>query len=89
MPIQIIKHENAGHPWVGRPGFDHLELQADTEADLTVLVDAATRKFWQPWLIGTCGDGTPGGVLYQPSGFREVWADSLSHPHPGAVTGAP
>lgn len=85
MPVTVIKHENAGHPWDGRPGFDLLELQADTADALNAAVTEAKRKFWQPWLVGTSEDGTPNGVMFKPSGITQEWHDSPENRHPGII----
>ena len=92
-----------GHPWDRRPGFDLLEIRADSEAERDRLIAAAERKFWRVWISGhelrstpdgrvdwpaaEVGTGKPAAALYKPCDIAEEWSDSLSHPHPGHVRG--
>lgn len=86
MTRRIHVTRNAGHPWDGRPGFDILELEADTQAELDKAVKEAASRFWQPWLIGV-GEttGLPGGAMYKPCDARAPWFDSPEKPHPGNI----
>lgn len=85
MTVSVFVHRRAGHPWDGRPGFDLLEVKAETQAELDRVVAKATARFWQPWLIGRDeSDDLPAGVLYKPSGALAPWHDSPEHPHPGS-----
>lgn len=84
--VEVVR--NAGHPWDNRQGFDHLYVTADTAAEMDALVEAAKRKFWEPWLIGVSDDtGLPGGLMFKPSGLMEPWFDSPDSPHPGRISG--
>jgi hypothetical protein len=75
-----------GHPWDGRPGFDILYLNADTEKEMAVMEKQAKVKHWHPWLVGTNdGTGLPGGVFYKPSGVSTEWIDDLDNKHPGII----
>lgn len=78
--------KDAGHPWDGmkRPGFDILEIQADSVAEMDAAVAQAKAKFWQPWLIGTDeATGIPCGAMFKPCGIMKPWHDSPERPHPG------
>lgn len=85
--VEVIVTKGHGHPWDSRPGFDLLELRAETQAELNAAVASAAEKFWQPWIIGEMADGRPGAALYKPSGIREPWQDSPDKPHPGCNAG--
>lgn len=77
---------NAGHPWDRdiRPGFDLLFISVDNQSEMDALVEAAEKKFWQPWLIGFNEEtGLPGGVMYKPCDIKADWHDSPDKPHPG------
>ena len=70
---------DAGHPWDGRPGWDHLYVEATTEAEMNDLVAKAKMRFWDSWLIGVNeATGLPGGIMYKPSGARAPWTDNPS-----------
>ena len=85
MALRFHVERNAGHPWDGRVGFDVLHLHADTSAEMDAAVDAAKRKFWQSWLIGTSADGPAcGGAMYKPCNASSRWDDSPERPHPGS-----
>lgn len=89
MPTRVSVSRNAGHPWDGRPGFDLMELNADTQEEMDAAVKRAEAKFWSPWLIGTHETTKkPGGLMYKPSGIMEPWQDSYHQPHPGSSTPA-
>lgn len=89
MPLRTHITRNAGHPWDGRPGFDILELEADSKEELDAAVKAAEKMFWQPWLIGAnIPSGVPGGVMFKPCDARAPWSDSPEKPHPGNVRNA-
>lgn len=82
QPVSVVR--DAGHPWDGRAGFDHLYLNAKTQEELDGLVEKAADKFWSPWLVGTNElDGQPGAVMYKPCDIQEPWDDSVEEPHPG------
>lgn len=86
MTVEFSIARGAGHPWDGRPGFDLMEVAADTRDELEAFARTARTRFWEPWLLGRQGGtGRPGGVLYKPSGIREHWHDSGERPHPGGV----
>ena len=88
MTFTCTKIERAGHPWDGaaRPEFDHLYVQADTQAEMDAGVLAAKAKFWEPWLIGTNEEtGLPGGVMFKPTGINAPWSDSPTQKHPGGI----
>lgn len=77
---------NAGHPWDGRPGFDLLEVEADTAQQLQAFITAAALKHWTPWINGTCLDtGRPGALLYKPCDVAAPWSDHPNARHPGCV----
>lgn len=93
----LQKHltRTAGHPWDGRPGFDLMEFQCETNQECRRFVDAAQAKHWHPWMIGHSLDQPAdaysptfpfGGVLYKPSGAMAPWSDHPDAPHPGATT---
>lgn len=87
MATMFHMHPDYGHPWDRRPGFDLLEFESDSQLEAEQFVSAAERKFWQPWIIGTCDkSGKPGGALYKPSGEIAPWDDSPDKPHPGNAT---
>ena len=70
---------NAGHPWDGRHGWDHLYVEATTEVEMDQLVAKAKKRFWDCWLVGVNeATGLPGGIMYKPSGARAAWIDN--HP---------
>lgn len=76
MTIEYHVVRDAGHPWDGRPGWDHLHIEASTEAEMDAAVLKAKAKFWQCWLIGQNEKtGVPGGVMYKPSGSKAPWQD--------------
>lgn len=84
MATQTTVQRNAGHPWDGRPGFDLLWLEADTQEEMDAMVKRAEKKFWQPWLIGlTEATGKPGGAMYKPCDANSPWEDGPKNPHPG------
>lgn len=76
MTFKFEIQYNAGHPWDGREGFDLLLMDADNQAEMDDAVRAAEARLWQPWLIGTnASTGSPGGVMYKPSGASGPWED--------------
>jgi len=88
--LSVKKHPGVGHPWDGRPGFDHLEINASTEAERDAAVQEAEKKFWHPWLVGfTCdikGEpdfAKPSAILYKPTGQHDAWTDDPKARHPG------
>lgn len=86
MAVKVDVQRDSGHPWDGRPGFDLLHLDADTQEEMDALVKNAERKFWQPWLIGVSeATGKPGGAMYKPCDANAPWDDSPSKPHPGNI----
>jgi hypothetical protein len=88
VAIKTYVERNAGHPWDGRKGFDVLHLQADTQPEMDQLVEAAKKKFWQPWLIGKSEEtGLPGGAMFKPCDITSNWDDSPERPHPGCPRG--
>lgn len=90
MATKFITQRDAGHPWDGRPGFDILHLEADTQEEMDALVKCAKEKFWLPWLIGFCDKtGLPGGAMYKPCDANQPWEDSPEKPHPGSVRHRP
>ena len=77
MTTKATVVRNAGHPWDGRSGWDHLYVEASTEAEMDELVAKAKTRYWDCWLIGVNeSSGCPGGLLYKPSGVRAVWTDN-------------
>lgn len=77
---------DSGHPWDGRPGFDLLHLNADSQVEMEALVKEAERKFWRAWLVGIDeSTGRPGGVMYKPCDTKAPWEDSPKKPHPGNI----
>ncbi len=78
MAANFFVERNAGHPWSGAVGYDLLYLNADSESELESLVQAATKKFWSPWMIGTnTRTQLPGGLMYKPSGATMPWRDPI------------
>jgi len=65
------------HPWTDEKGWDHLEVRADSRAELDTLIEAARRKFWEVWI---CDAEQRMALLYKPSGALAPWEDS---PAPG------
>lgn len=93
-PVFRVKRDH-GHPWDGRPGFDLMYVQASSDADRDKAVAQAEKKFWAVWISGylqdegcsTSGDGSPGAVMYKPSGIACAWKDGPDDPHPGCRDG--
>ncbi len=76
MTIEYHVVRNAGHPWTGVQGWDHLHIEASTQSEMDCAVGKAEKKFWQCWLIGMNEKtGLPGGVMYKPSGAVATWWD--------------
>ena len=83
---QIRITRDTGHPWDGRPGFDIMEVEADSAPVMDRVVAVAREKFWNPWLVGLCEDtGLPGAVFYKPCDIMAPWSDDPTSPHPGRV----
>ena len=79
MAHTVTVKRDAGHPWDLRKGWDLLFIDTTNQPEMDRLVEAAKRKFWEPWLIGFTEDsGLPGGVLYKPSGATGPWCDNPS-----------
>lgn len=90
MPMKVDIVRDTGHPWDGRPGFDLLDIQCDTQQELESAVGLAAEKFWAPWIVGFTGDGKrPAGLLYKPSRIGIAWVDTPQQPHPGCREGVP
>lgn len=85
MAVDILLTRNAGHPWDGRPGFDLLEVIADSQTELQSAITRAQRKHWVTWIAGQHPNGQPGGLLYKPSGAVAPWDDTPARPHPGGT----
>lgn len=86
MATETTVQRDIGHPWDGRPGFDILHLEADTQEEIDVLVKRAKEKFWGTWLIGINEEtGLLGGAMYKPCDANSPWEDSPDKPHPGNV----
>lgn len=84
--INVDIRREVGHPTDDRPGFDLMEIKADTESELEKAMHAAKQKFWECWICGIndkTGVPTPTAIMYKPSGIKESWEDSLKDPHPG------
>lgn len=72
--VQVVR--NAGHPWDGAPGWDLMDIQAETPAALAAAIAAAQSKYWQVWIDGVQeSTGKPGAVLYKPHGATAPWKD--------------
>ncbi len=86
MALRTHITRDAGHPWDGRPGFDILELEADTQSELDAAVKEATRKLWQTWIIGIGEvNKLPGGAMFKPCDAQSSWTDSPDQRHPGNI----
>lgn len=48
-----------------------LEAEADSEAEMDRLVQAAERKFWNTWLRDNTGQIAV--VMYKPAGANRKW----------------
>jgi len=60
--------EGRGHPWDGTAGWDHLEVTATTEAELTAFIEDAKTKFWKVWIRDNTGQKT--ALLFRPQGAK-------------------
>lgn len=65
---------DAGHPFTREAGWDLLEVEADTEAELTAYVAAAARKFWHVWIRDTTG--VCRAALYKPANAHQAWDEA-------------
>ena len=68
-------YRNFGHPWTRASGWDLLEIQGETEEQLSELITQAERTFWQTWVRDNMGRCT--AVMYKPSGASEEWIDPI------------
>ena len=73
MACQQRITRSAGHPFTGEAGWDLLEVQAASEAELTAYIAAAARKFWQVWIRDNTG--ALRAALYKPSNAGAEWSD--------------
>lgn len=92
--VSSALHSDVGHPWDGRPGFDHLEVFFDSEQSRDASVSWALNSDWKCWISGFQTDGDmnpiserPCALFYKPSGWQGPWDDSPSNPHPGCTNG--
>lgn len=84
--MEPLVSRNAGHPADGRPGFDLMFLDMDTEDELKSFVKVAQKKFWKTWTVGVGEvNHKPIGVMYKPCGVNFTWSDSPQKPHPGRI----
>lgn len=82
----VVVFRNAGHPWDGRPGFDHLDISVpEDQKDLfDRLSKEALSKHWHAWISGKEeNSGNLGALFYKPCGIESDWNDSPEKPHPG------
>lgn len=81
---------NVGHPWDGRPGFDHMLIEATDAERLARLVVEAEAQHWHVWINGKAsGSALHSAILFQPCDANTHWEDSPEAPHPGVVRTEP
>ena len=66
---------NYTHPWSGEPGFDRLDIFAESEEYLGRLVKAGERKFWRLWTRDT---KKLKATMYKPCDASAEWTDHNS-----------
>lgn len=76
MATTIRVARDHGHPWTGERGWDMMDIEANTKAELSAAINAAEKKFWVVWISGRNeGNGKPAAALYKPSGATGPWDD--------------
>jgi hypothetical protein len=73
MAYQHQLTRNAGHPFTREAGWDMLEVQAESEAELSAYIAAAAKKFWKVWIRDNTGARR--AALYKPSNAAVDWND--------------
>ena len=77
MSHDIRHYPKFGHPLDLKPGWDLLDILADTPEERDRLVSAAERKHWRVWI---CEPGKRNAVLYKPHGAMGPWHDDATLP---------
>jgi hypothetical protein len=62
-----------GHPFTREAGWDLLEVEADSESELSAYIAAAAKKFWKVWIRD--GTGSCRAALYKPAKASQEWED--------------
>jgi hypothetical protein len=70
---KIVITNNHGHPWTGEAGWDLMEIEAESEERLSVIIEQARSEFWHIWIRGNTGEIK--AILYKPGGASEEWVD--------------
>lgn len=63
-----------GHPFTREAGWDMLEVQADSESELSAYIAAAAKKFWKVWIRDDTGARR--AALYKPASAGAEWDDA-------------
>lgn len=63
-----------GHPFTREAGWDLLEVEADSESELSAYIAAAAKKFWKVWIRDD--SGARRAALYKPVNASAEWDDS-------------
>jgi len=84
MCVKVNRNKKCGHPWNQSPGWEGLNVIADTAHELTAYISRAKKRFWLIWFIRSVGDPAdqkPAAYLYRPRWIKQAWGDPQEMPY--------
>lgn len=79
MCVKRTINKYCGHPMDQSPGWEGMNIIADTKSELEMAIAMAGKRYWELWIVGTVGyesDLKPAAYLYRPKGARKPWSDT-------------